>query len=329
MSVFVSGLLFFAAFASVCAGVIGFIKPSIFHTNPQKPPPSRIRLLLTGFGWAFVFLLVVGILGYGDEPPAKAETSTAAQSDTTPKPKVDTEPQSNESQSAIPTPAQNKFDWIILPGLFANLKEMGFSDCTADHYGYTCKSTEKSILSVPVSSMEINLKPYGNIPYSERPTSKIISGFNSKEENDFLTKDARDFDLSLIGYDQVSLRFDDDKIDEKCYARFQKEWKEQHQEEYKEHPFGKPKECITKKGNDFFLQTLKETGWVASTGRDDYFVHDGVEYMISKERNVPKMYYVQFAKISEINDKLNYIKDITNKISATEQKAKSAIDSLK
>lgn len=146
------------------------------------------------------------------------------------------------------------FNGMTLPGRMTEAKATGFTECTADHYGYKCRRTAPTqLLGLTAQTAELTLdgRDYFTDSYL---VSEKYSG------------DVRKIPAEEMAYGTITLTFARSDYDLKCVDK--------HHE--KTGSYSQPASCITNKNSiDQLNQALLDAGWVLTRTKGGYqnYVH--------------------------------------------------------
>lgn len=146
------------------------------------------------------------------------------------------------------------FMGFALPGRMNDAKSTGFTDCSADYYGYKCKRTTLTqMFGLKAQSAELLLD--GRDYFSDAFLTPLgRSG------------DVRQFAEAELAYGEVVLTFERDEYDLKCVERHRA----------KTGAYDRPASCITNANTIGQLnQALLDAGWVMTPTKGGYlnYVH--------------------------------------------------------
>jgi hypothetical protein len=155
---------------------------------------------------------------------------------------------------------------VKLPGRASDAKAAGFTDCTADYYGFACrKPTRFDVLGV--SALQASVSLTGRDAFTrDRSKARDANG------------DARLLPQEALSYDQVALELSAPAYDDRCVAKVRRN----HPNSYN------PPSCL-KPGNsiEHLKQALEQTGWkLVRARRYSEYLHpnEGVSITLQDNR---------------------------------------------
>lgn len=198
-------------------------------------------------------------------------------------------------------------DGLRLPGRISDAKATGFTDCKVDYYQYECSRAEKRAV-------------FGVVPVS---TKLYLDGRNHFSSDYYLDlgahdKDVRELAPENLSYGEIILEFEPNIYDEKCV-----ETKRRVDYQY-------PAECIKNQGIGFFIEKLKQEGWIEVGGRDTALVHEGIPIKIGLSyRNEPNSAHLYPEQLSEVSAEIAHVLSGQAKEEHLKKSGESVISSIK
>lgn len=232
----------FATLALLILFAIGQIFPTRVFLGPTATRQKVIKFYGTPALVGFIALMVFA--------PSDQGTATAAAP-------AGEKPKEAAAPAAPPAPVAEKgrilsvkFAGFTLPGRIADAKSTGFTDCTADYYGYKCKrATPPELLGIKAQSAELSMtgRDYFSDAYL---TPAGPSG------------DVRELKPEQLAYDEVVMTFARPDYDSKCTDK--------HRE--KHGGYDQPASCLVNKNSIAHVtQALREAGWTMYTSKGGYY----------------------------------------------------------
>lgn len=276
-----------------------------------------LKILMGVFG-ILVTLLVVGMLFV---PDSKKTEQTSAQS------APDIHNSSTVDANNTPPKSPQWFtdswyttawDWVQLPGKVIELKSMGITNCRVGYYSYECIASDKTFLDVPVSTVKIDLIGAGYLDYSAR--SKTNYGQKSFDPNT---------PLEDLGYTSIEMKFEPNKINEKCFKAAQTEASKQGKTLSEYNPWDVPRACLQNKGYFYFLQNLKAQEWLIKQERETEFYHSKANIVIRTNRNPEHSVTLSFVDNQTRDQVINRIREEEKQSQQTKKHAQQVLDAIK
>lgn len=162
-----------------------------------------------------------------------------------------------------------EFEGFTLPGRMHDAKSTGFTDCSADYYGYTCKrAAPTALLGVSAQSAELimNGRDYFSTQYL------VPEGQSG---------DVRAIPAEKLTYGEVALKYAQPDFDWDCVDKHTKS----------SGVYSQPLSCVTNKNTIAHLaQALTDAGWVMSRSKGgDYYVHPRAKVEVTVNSEIARI----------------------------------------